>query len=886
MKPLSITLLGLLTACGGGSDPTPPPPPQPPPVPASLAFVAGDNQTAEPGVAVPVAPKVIVRDATGRPVSGVAVAFVIDSGAGSVSTPSTATGADGTASTGWTLGPVAGTNTLVASVPGLASVRVRCNGRIQLRVLIDTTAVAPGGGTLAFERSGDSLAGIQLRVFDSTYQQSVRFTIAVDRWSQLTLPNDLRQIGPVFVVGSDGGFAARPMTLRLPARVGADSAVAAFLFDPAAGVFEGVPLLARDDSSVTIASRHFRTDQMFHTAVPAAGFRSSRVGAPLRFGEVRIVVVGGPRAVTTRPITTAFLPGKDDWEFHNYGTFKSTGGVCAGMSLSALYYFYRFQPTRGGLFRHFDSFADLEWDNPGGEAAASILQVRSDWDNQTHYLHGLIASVGGSASGYASLVYESLALTMMVTGQPQYLGLNNPTSGHAVVAYAVDNGTVKFSNPNAPGLLTQKMTHRAAGFDPVPLSPSYTDPEESFTSVHMVGASVMVDATLLAKVFADIDSKTIAAKWFPTLRREYFDLDDRVWKDLPADNTINTPGRALALRTRCIAECTRVRPQPPTDRITTEISDNLGKVLGTDAADSDSAAVIVFGRGPYPFRVSWQNFHRGLPEPRHSFLGQEFLTIITRPFFIKPTPPVADANVDLTLTASSAGLPTATSTFVWDFGDGTPTVSKLADSVVTHQWKALGKFLVTVELRSREGKRLAFADDSVEVRPSVYGWLFESTGLAGATLPPGGIGPERTDTLIYNRMSSWIFSLQTNPSGSGLIAFATLKAGKPDCPGGVTVAKFPRGWNRITSIEEFQGVLALCGEPDYTGSFSMSPLGTGRLDGSASWIPQPDELSAPGGSIGATMEGKVLRGQFVVLVRYSNGMGSYTVDFTADQAFP
>ncbi len=86
---------------------------------ATIAINAGDGQTATVGTAVPIPPSVIVRDQFGNPVPEVAVTFEIVLGGGTVSpTTPVATGADGIAAvTSWTLGTIAGPNTLNATAP-------------------------------------------------------------------------------------------------------------------------------------------------------------------------------------------------------------------------------------------------------------------------------------------------------------------------------------------------------------------------------------------------------------------------------------------------------------------------------------------------------------------------------------------------------------------------------------------------------------------------------------------------------------------------------------------------------------------------------------------------------------------------------------------------
>ncbi|NDD63680.1 MAG: hypothetical protein EBZ36_06855 [Acidobacteria bacterium] len=92
--------------------------------PASqLAINAGNNQTALVGAAVAILPSVVVRDANSNPVSGVTVTFSVGAGGGSITGATATSNSSGIASVGsWTLGAVAGTNTLVATSQGLAPV--------------------------------------------------------------------------------------------------------------------------------------------------------------------------------------------------------------------------------------------------------------------------------------------------------------------------------------------------------------------------------------------------------------------------------------------------------------------------------------------------------------------------------------------------------------------------------------------------------------------------------------------------------------------------------------------------------------------------------------------------------------------------------------------
>lgn len=88
--------------------------------PARIALSAGNGQTATVNTAVATAPSVLVTDAYGNPVSGVAITFAPASGGGSVMGANATTDASGVAAVGrWTLGTAAGTNTLTATCTGL-----------------------------------------------------------------------------------------------------------------------------------------------------------------------------------------------------------------------------------------------------------------------------------------------------------------------------------------------------------------------------------------------------------------------------------------------------------------------------------------------------------------------------------------------------------------------------------------------------------------------------------------------------------------------------------------------------------------------------------------------------------------------------------------------
>lgn len=89
-------------------------------LPTTIALSAGNNQTATVNTAVPINPTVLVTGAGGVPAAGVLVTWTVTGGGGNVSPATSFTNANGLASTVWTMGPTAGTDTLQASANGPA----------------------------------------------------------------------------------------------------------------------------------------------------------------------------------------------------------------------------------------------------------------------------------------------------------------------------------------------------------------------------------------------------------------------------------------------------------------------------------------------------------------------------------------------------------------------------------------------------------------------------------------------------------------------------------------------------------------------------------------------------------------------------------------------
>ncbi len=139
----------------------------------TIAVHDGNNQSATVATAVAVPPSVLVTDQFGNPVGGVAVAFAVTTDGGGATDTETVTSGSGIAAVGsWTLGTVAGTNTLTATSAGLSGspVTFTATGTAgapdTLRAVSSTTpsgtvgeAVDPSPTVIVVDQFGNPVAG-------------------------------------------------------------------------------------------------------------------------------------------------------------------------------------------------------------------------------------------------------------------------------------------------------------------------------------------------------------------------------------------------------------------------------------------------------------------------------------------------------------------------------------------------------------------------------------------------------------------------------------------------------------------------------------------------------------------------------------------------------
>lgn len=831
LRHVSLSLL--LFACGGGDAPgvsnPPPPPPPPPPSPPTATTVAietGDAQQQEPGRAVPVAPAVRVRDQNGAPMAGVSVTFSVDSGGGSVSGGVVTTGSDGIAAVGgWTLGAGAGRNVLGATVPSLPRIRFVATARfVDVTVVADETVPA-AGGTITFDRAGDPLRGLTLRIPPRAYKQDTKWSVSYTRTVKPPLPEGTFQVGPAIRIANGTGYADSVLSLRVPVTAGPDTLLGAFYYDSTSNWLEPLPIRERTASSVVIVTRHFNASALVRPgATGAARFVGTSRAVP--FGSAVIVLAGIARPVAASKIRTSFRPGRDDWEYTNHGPWLAPRGICTGMSVTALYHHYSYASAAGPLFRLLDQVGSFDEDNPRGIRFASVVQAKHVANLNT-FNSWLDAVDGGSPPPPDARAnhYASMLVSMRVTGRPQYMSISGPSVAHSVVAYEVEHqgggaapsGLVAFADPNFPGLprLLEVNSGELVSFTFLPQPGAIID---LITEFHFLGVSAVINTSELDSLYGEALAGTVGNSEFPRSSLEVFDGLSQSWRPF-VDGTL-IPSDTLLVRSTC-PTCPHKRSTSDSRQVTT-IHSPVGVKVAEDIPDADSGARAIVAPGPN--RLGFTTRLAATPRPfvfRYStFQRVSFTSVLTR---IAPRAGIFKLDSLSQLSVTDAGTHPANARYRWTFANGglTDVVNTTGSKGVSYIFRRNGNYDVTVEVRDAAGTLIgrdrttaAVGCDStpvLDVRDGrTYRVVCFSNGQAwmGENLQFNAPGSGCYDRLASNcttfgRLYSW----------SAAMAGAASSSADPSGVRGACMA----GWH-VPSPAEWQKLITLLG-----GATAASP---------------------------------------------------------------
>jgi len=266
--------------------------------PASIVATTSTILGGTVGQPVSNRPTVQVTDASGNPVVGVTVTFTVTSGGGGVTGGSGPTGLGGIAQvTSWTLGTVAGTNTLDASVGSLAPVAFEAAAqagppaKLAISTAPSTTAqsgsVLPQQPVIALQDefgNGVSQAGVAVTVSRAPTSAGLGGTVSIN-----TDASGIATFTDLSLTGTVGGYALGFASTGL---ISVTSSAITLTAGPAANILALSPLTQTSGAGANVAN-------------PPSIQVTDVSGNPVSGAAVTFTVtVGGGNVSPSTPITT------------------------------------------------------------------------------------------------------------------------------------------------------------------------------------------------------------------------------------------------------------------------------------------------------------------------------------------------------------------------------------------------------------------------------------------------------------------------------------------------------------------------------------------------------------------------------------------------------
>jgi hypothetical protein len=750
MRSVVITITALiLTACGGGS-PTDAPPVIVTPVPAVVSVSAGDGQQAVPGANVPIKPVVTVKDAAGRPMSGVAVLFAIDSGGGTVQASSATTATDGTASPGdWKLGPTEARNVLRVTAGSLTPVKLVAIGAMASVTIADQT-VGNGGGTIAVTTAASPMNGLKIVVPPGAFPGGQTIGITYGSNLRTEVPPGSVAISPLLTVRvSDGGWSPRPLFVTIPVSTPPGMRPTVLLVDPATGRRQPLSTVSFDASSVTAVTAHLNgalimgADGSFGNSRIAAGKIAARTATETGFSNA--VVIALPTSLLEQDHDSGFRPGTDNWEFRPIGT-AAAPSIQTGMVSTEAWYYLTQKRSGGPLWKKYQEADGIEESNRRGlrwvSAASVALRNRGALEYAEIY-STIVLDIGsrnpGKSNEFLELLFSfesfnSVRTALTITpGSPQRVVMFSRDKRASPVAVLVFRSTGRQLFAVDPGNPAKTLLLDFSDGTMVPVTPSGLSGE--YDIILAEGFSLLGDMPILQSQWASVVDGTIGDDIFPTYKLKVgWGATAPETADLKAPVYVfGDPADRIAVWADCVTCLGNVRPTTfppgsaqvaPVAAWTRAAATGPWVDLGVGSRvllenPNNAVGLAVFSRLSGSEVNDWTDWV--------SFPAQKL------PATIAPTAPTADANADLALTLTVTGAP-ANLEYVWEFADGTAPATTTVPNV-THKWTSAGSYVTKVTARDKTTKQpVAKATTTTTIGGGIK-WRLDQFAITARTCP-------------------------------------------------------------------------------------------------------------------------------------------------------
>ena len=380
-------------------------------------------------------------------------------------------------------------------------------------VLTQTTS----GGTITYTKAGDTLSGLSIVVPNGGYSDPRTFTVSYKTVTKASLHEGTHLLSPLITVSNGGGYSDSIMTMTIPVKVPDGDFAMAFAYNDD-GKLEALPLVSFDNTSVTFWTKHFEHSKVgSEQGSIAQGKNVINAGTA---GESRIVVLStNMAALLTSNEHTNFLPGRDDWEFANYGSMLTPKGECMGQSLGMIWYYYTQKIAHGAasLWNTYDNNTLFPTPNIWEDDAAaykfcSMLQEDGDkaFDDDSKAVQTFNK---GTPNDRLTLLQFKFAIDE--TSMPQFVAILSNTTGHAMVVYDITGTTMHVCDPNFPGVLDRTIAFTDPKFSPYNGAEKRTDPPHNYNQIYFLGKTSELNWTSANTRWKEFNRRVIGDGSFP-----------------------------------------------------------------------------------------------------------------------------------------------------------------------------------------------------------------------------------------------------------------------------------------------------------------------------------------------------------------------------------
>ncbi|QOY91269.1 DUF4339 domain-containing protein [Paludibaculum fermentans] len=387
-----------------------------------------------------------------------------------------------------------------------------------------SATVPSTGGSITIGKPGSPLNGMSVSVSAEAYGKDLPFRIQATEITSHQLGPLFHPATPLITIDNGHVYSNDPMAVKIPVSIARDEFALGFYYDRKTGKLEGLPLVGEDAQSITILTRHF----------------SDLVISKAKKAEI----------VRGLPAASGYLPGVDDWQFTNFGSWLAPAGHCAGQSITSMWYYLEKKQAAGerALYGRYDNndygmgTIQLQEDDSWGYRFASMVQSELDWDSLSRRI---VRKINGFPTG---LTWFAFAYSIQLTGEPQYIEIWGQTTdakgqpveaGHAMVVYKADASGLYIADPNYHGNENRRINLANGELQPYNSGLNRAEIDKgngiSFPILLYIGKTAIADWGKVGARYAEIAAGTIGNDKFPKWKVRYLIQEgaDKKWPEVP-----------------------------------------------------------------------------------------------------------------------------------------------------------------------------------------------------------------------------------------------------------------------------------------------------------------------------------------------------------------